>query len=447
MQPLPSDFIQRITRQFPGEANEFIAALDTPARASIRINTAKTAAPPSDSSSIPWNDEGYMLTSRPRYTLDPKLHAGCYYPQESSSMVLQWVLSHCVTQQHAIDAIDVCAAPGGKSLILADFLRNRGRLVSNEIVRTRAHILQEVLVKWGAPNAVVINNRPADIGQSALQYDLMLVDAPCSGEGMFRKDADSRSEWTPHSANACSQRQMEILNDVLPALKQNGVLIYSTCTFAQEENEEVIRVLLATGEFETMRWPVPKEWNVDVMDSGGVFAMRFLPHRVPGEGFFIAALRRITSPSNRRPKPKAIFASVSAADCRTIAEFGLSTEGLVLGPDAEVYRSPFTLSELNLMAYNLYVLQCGIQLGRIVRNQFLPAHAAALAQGEHWKNAPIELDEQQAIAYLRGETPGVQSADGWQRLAFDGHVLGWVKVMGNRVNNYYPKEWRIKMKE
>jgi 16S rRNA C967 or C1407 C5-methylase (RsmB/RsmF family)/NOL1/NOP2/fmu family ribosome biogenesis protein len=447
MHPLPEAFVERIKSQFPDCAESFLNSIDAQPRSSVRLNKARNEVAFIDASPIPWNDDGLFLSDRPKYTLDPRFHAGCYYPQESSSMVLQWVLKHCVRTDHRLDALDLCAAPGGKSLILSDYLKGNGRLVANEMVRSRAHILQEVLMKWGADNVVVTNNRPADFTRSGMQFDLLLVDAPCSGEGMFRKDVQARDEWNPQSAEMCSVRQREILDNVLPVLREGGVLIYSTCTFAGEENEEIIQHLLASGEFETLRWPVPKEWNLDVLDEQGVYAMRFLPHQAPGEGFFIAALKRISPSNPKRVKPKAVFAPLQSADLTVIRSMGLSTDRMVLAPDGDIYRSSFSMQELNEMASSLYLLYPGLHMGRIVRNELLPAHGLALACNELPVEGCLDLDLDRALAYLRGESVEVTAKSGWHRVAFEGSVLGWIKVIGNRINNYYPKEWRVKMKE
>jgi 16S rRNA C967 or C1407 C5-methylase (RsmB/RsmF family)/NOL1/NOP2/fmu family ribosome biogenesis protein len=447
MHPIPTEFSERITVQFPSEAAQLLSALDEQPAASVRLNAAKPKAVFTDAVQVPWNDEGLLLGSRPRYTLDPAFHAGCYYPQESSSMALQWVLKHTVSLDGPIDALDLCAAPGGKSLIIADYLKNNGRLVSNEIIRSRAHILNEVLVKWGSTNAVVTNNRPSDIGTSGMQFDLMVVDAPCSGEGMFRKDPDARLEWNAGSAAMCSQRQQEILSDVLPALREQGVLIYSTCTFAPEENEHVIASLLATGDFECLRWPVPEEWRVNVVDESGVFAMRFLPHLTPGEGFFIAALRKIAPATVARAKSKSVFSAPGNQEKACLQQMGIPSDSVVLAPDGELYQSAFTLTELNAMAAKLYLLQPGVRIGKVLRGELIPAHALALAQMNVLSDTPIQLNDQEAITYLRGESFGVEAASGWHRVAHNDCALGWIKVIGRRINNYYPKEWRVKIRE
>ena len=447
MQPIPDEFCKRIRSQFPEEADEFLAALNNTPVASVRLNNAKPGASFIGSQLVSWNSEGRILPERPRYTLDPKFHAGCYYSQESSSMALQWVLQHSVQTDEPIDALDLCAAPGGKSLIIADFLAGSGRLISNEIIRSRAHILQEVLVKWGASNVVVTNNRPADFASCGMQFDLIVVDAPCSGEGMFRKDPDARDEWSADNVNMCGRRQRDVLNDVLPALKENGVLVYSTCTFATEENEGQISELLATGEFESIRWPVPSEWNVDVLDDAGVFAMRFLPHKTPGEGFFISALRKTSANPQQRNKPKSLFSRPSKAECEVLRRKGIDAGNVIIAPNGELYQSPFNEKELNGLASSLYLLCPGVHLGKIAHAELLPAHALALCNDVETNYGVVELAFDEALAYLRGETISLTAQSGWQRVAYDSCVLGWVKVIGNRINNYYPKEWRVKLKE
>ena len=447
MHAIPVEFSDRIRSQFPEEADAFLLALDRNPVTSVRLNPAKPGAQFVDAVPVPWNEDGRILGARPRFTLDPKLHSGCYYPQESSSMALQWVLQHTVSLDCPIDAVDLCAAPGGKTLIIADFLKNRGRLISNEIVRSRAHILNEVVVKWGCTNVAVTNNRPADFAESGMQFDLMIVDAPCSGEGMFRKDTEARNEWNAGSAVMCSKRQSEILTQVIPALRENGILIYSTCTFAKEENEGIMEALLATGEFEALRWPVPPEWNVSLVEDSGVFAMRFLPHRTPGEGFFISALKRVSHAPGKRSKPRNVFNLCGNEEKRALQKHEIDADQVVLAPDGELYRSTFSKQELNVLAGSLYFISPGVHIGKVVRGEFIPAHALALANFSWLSGDSVELDEAQALAYLRGESISVDASSGWHHVAFQSCPLGWIKVIGNRVNNYYPKEWRVKLRE
>lgn len=447
MHPIPAEFEARIREQFPDDADAFLRALDKTPLSSLRFNAAKPGATFPETIKVPWNEEGIILQNRPRYTLDPRLHAGCYYPQESSSMVLQWVLKQVVTETQDIDALDVCAAPGGKSLILADFLKGRGRVISNEIIRSRSLILSEVLTKWGSSNVIVTNNRPIDFGNSTMAFDVMLVDAPCSGEGMFRKDPESRSQWNAGSAQMCSIRQREILKDVLPALRQNGLLIYSTCTYSKEENEAIIRSLVETGEYELVRWQIPEEWRIHLIEETDFFAMRFLPHHSQGEGFFIAVLRKVAPHTTARNKSKKLFLPLSSSEKSALASMGIPDGNAVIAPNGELYRSPFSLLELNSLAETIYITQPGVHLGKVVRGELIPGHALALATDVPCTAECLPLDELQALSYLRGESIRIQADSGWHRVTFDSCVLGWVKVIGNRINNYYPKEWRVKLKE
>lgn len=446
MADLPKLFRERIIQQFGAEADAFLDAIDRPVKSSIRLNRTKASDSFESASEIPWNEEGRMLAERPVFTLDPLFHAGCYYPQESSSMFLQWVLKQTCAPSGHFRALDLCAAPGGKSLIISDFIGEQGVLVSNEVIRSRAHILKEVLTKWGASNTVVTNAKAEELGSLSGWFDCIVVDAPCSGEGMFRKDPQARVEWNENTVDQCSARQESILEDVLPALKESGLLIYSTCTFAPQENELMLQALIDSGEYESVRFDVPAEWPVDVVDSQGVFACRFLPHRVDGEGFFIGVLRKRASSGHHNTKGKRIFETVGRKDREALASFGIQSDEIVLGPDGEYYASPLNSDALNVLATEAYVLMPGVQLGKLMRAELVPNHALAMASAIFKAKQTCDVDLISAQAYLRGEPIAVDASDGWQVVTYQGHPLGWMKVIGPRVNNYYPKEWRVRMK-
>jgi 16S rRNA C967 or C1407 C5-methylase (RsmB/RsmF family)/NOL1/NOP2/fmu family ribosome biogenesis protein len=448
MSELPKAFCERIRAQYPNVANEFLEALNKPARSSVRYNPAKGTTIFSNAAAVPWNTEGYWLQERPVFTLDPLFHAGCYYPQESSSMFLQWVLKQVVPLEQGLMALDLCAAPGGKTLILSDYIQSHGVVVTNEIIPARARILREVVTKWGVDNTVVCNGSPEALGELNGWFDVILVDAPCSGEGMFRKDPLAREEWNAQSVEHCSARQQDILNDILPSLKENGVLIYSTCTFAPDENERMLGALVDSGDYETIRFEVPAHWAVDIVESNDVFACRFLPHRTDGEGFFIGALRKKSSSDKAHVKPKAIFKRVDSSTNAVVVPWCNALKHPVLGTDGDVYDSPLEVNRLNTLATQVYVLQPGLHLGRVVRNDFIPNHGLALSSRLAEEVQSVELDNSQALAYLRGEaiqlSEGVNS--GWYTATHQSQALGWIKVIGTRVNNYYPKEWRVRMR-
>ncbi|MDR1585712.1 MAG: RsmB/NOP family class I SAM-dependent RNA methyltransferase, partial [Prevotellaceae bacterium] len=229
----PESFVERSKSLLGDEYNVFEAALQTTPPVSVRVNN-KIDMHPSEEL-VPWCEKAYYLQERPLFTADPLLHAGAFYVQEASSMFLyQAVKQHFPSAKRTLD---LCAAPGGKSTLLLQSLPDDGLLVSNEIIRSRAHILAENITKWGNPNAVVTNNSPADFGKLPGYFDAVVVDAPCSGEGMFRKDADAAGEWSLQLVNLCAERQREIVSSVWKALKPDGILVYSTCTFNREENE------------------------------------------------------------------------------------------------------------------------------------------------------------------------------------------------------------------
>lgn len=439
-------FCDRIKQQFGVEAEAMLAALDEAPKTCVRLNTHKVQVHFEASIPVPWNTEGLRLTDRPVFTLDPLFHAGCYYPQESSSMFLQWIFRQLISGLNGMTVLDLCAAPGGKSLILADSIGTNGILISNEVIRSRAAVLKEVVTKWGQTNTIITHAAPADFGRLQGWFDCIVVDAPCSGEGMFRKDPRARSEWNDQSPLLCSARQRDILRDVLPALKQNGILIYSTCTFAPQENEDVIEALVESGEFESVPFEVPSEWPVDIIRNNGVNAFRFLPHKTDGEGFFIAVLRKLTPQNSRRSLSKPVFKTVAKANMDTFLKRGIRTETLCLGPDDEYYASPLALETLNALAEEVFVLMAGVHIGRLMHGEIIPAHALALAKGIPTSHPSIALSYNQAMAYLRGENPNVQGDSGWHTVTYNGAPLGWIKIIGQRINNYYPKEWRVRMK-
>ena len=243
---LPVEFIESMHQQLGHEATQLIRALETEPVTSIRLNTKLDVLTfDCDTDEVPWHVDGYYLSERPQFTLDPLFHAGCYYVQEASSMFLQQALEQYVDTSSIV--LDLCAAPGGKSTLISEFLGSDGLLLSNEVVRQRVFILSENIQKWGNGNTVVTHNKPAEFGDKCKHlFDCIVVDAPCSGEGMFRKDEQARSEWSMKAVKQCAERQRSILMDVWDALKPGGILIYSTCTFNAEENEKNVEWIAET---------------------------------------------------------------------------------------------------------------------------------------------------------------------------------------------------------
>ena len=285
---LPVDFIESMHQQLGNEARQLVQALETEPVTSIRLNTKLDVLTfDCDTDEVPWHVDGYYLSERPQFTLDPLFHAGCYYVQEASSMFVQQALEQYVDTSSIV--LDLCAAPGGKSTLISEYLGADGLLLSNEVVRQRVFILSENIQKWGNGNTVVTHNTAAELGERCKHlFDCVLVDAPCSGEGMFRKDEQARSEWSLRAVKQCAERQRSILMDIWDALKPGGILIYSTCTFNEEENEKNMEWAAETLGANILPLDYELSWGITESSVG----YHFYPHKAKGEGFYICVLRK-----------------------------------------------------------------------------------------------------------------------------------------------------------
>ena len=272
---------------------------------------------------IPWAEHGYYLESRPSFTFDPLFHAGCYYVQEASSMFLEQALKQTVDLSHPLKVLDLCAAPGGKSTHLLSLISNESLLVSNEVIRSRANILNDNIAKWGCSNVIVTNNDPRDFQRIENYFDVIVVDAPCSGSGLFRRDSEAIEEWSEQNVALCSQRQQRILADVLPALKNGGMLIYSTCSYSKQEDEEICEWLINELKIESLKLKFEENWNVIESDDG----YRFWPDKVKGEGFFIACFRKNNGDDEESYFPKVKAEKFSSREME-ILENNVNTDGL-----------------------------------------------------------------------------------------------------------------------
>jgi 16S rRNA C967 or C1407 C5-methylase (RsmB/RsmF family)/NOL1/NOP2/fmu family ribosome biogenesis protein len=432
---LPSIFTQEMQLLLGDEYLAFAAALAGEAPVSIRLNPFKTSdLNTSHSQKVPWCQTGFYLENRPSFTADPLFHAGCYYVQEASSMFIEQIINQYVTEPVA--CLDVCAAPGGKSTHLSSILPPGSLLVANEVIRSRAHILVENLTKWGNPAIIVTQNDPADTGQMKQLFDVIVADAPCSGEGMFRKNPQAIQEWSPANVALCAARQQRIIADIWPALKPGGVLIYSTCTYNKKENEENI------------------QWMTDAFGAEPLRAERFYPHRVRGEGFFIAALRKpgknagagIHNAAGRKQKtspsiPQQVKHWIQSPEQY---DFLINDTSILAIPQVckEVYR--------RLLSDKLRILSAGIPLAEIKGKNIVPHHALAMSVALNKSAFPTyETDESTAIRYLSKEalfTLPPELPKSYILLTYQNHSLGFVKNIGNRANNMYPQEWRIRNK-
>jgi len=440
---LPESFVSRTKNLLGNEFQELEKALESTAPSSVRVND-KMAYKPSDEQ-VAWCETGYYLKERPLFTADPLFHAGVYYVQEASSMFL-----YQAVKQHFPEAgtvLDLCAAPGGKSTLLTQALPDNCLLVSNEIVRSRAYILAENLIKWGNPNNVVTNNDPKDFNGLPGFFDAVVVDAPCSGEGMFRKDAGAIQEWSEYNVTLCAARQREILSSVWDTLKTNGILVYSTCTFNREENEENVRWICEELGADLLRIDLKGNPDITVTDYG----YRFYPHKTKGEGFFLSVLQKTSSvrpyqQSKKDDKKNIKFVTKSDVPTFLLKDVDrwaiLPEDTLIKAYDKE------RLNDFMILKKHLKCMHSGLLLGETKGTDFIPSASIALSKMLDRENIETaEVDYKTAISFLRKESITLpESKKGYVLVSFQNQALGWVKNLGNRTNNLYPQEWRIRMK-
>jgi 16S rRNA C967 or C1407 C5-methylase (RsmB/RsmF family)/NOL1/NOP2/fmu family ribosome biogenesis protein len=441
----PTAFENRVKNDpFLGE--KLLSALNLDVPISIRYNKSKIAgdflAQDSESKvSIPWTETAFYLKERPIFTLDPLFHAGVYYPQEAGSMMLEKVLKQLDLNENPV-ILDLCAAPGGKSTLIASFLDNKGLLVSNEVIHSRAKILKENLTKWGYSNTLVSNNDPKDFQRIKNFFDCIVIDAPCSGEGMFRKDLESRNEWSEANVDLCSGRQKRIVIDVWDSLKPGGYLIYSTCTFNSQENEENVAWFQENLACEVKKLDYEPFQND--RSNSGAYA---LPHLVDSEGFYIVVLQKEKTdfrPSKFKNTNRQIK---QVKDTKFLSKFVNLSNKRILEWNAILFAIPedFTLEVIELHE-QLRLIKMGTELGTKIREELIPDHALALDAKINHFDQKVELSKDQALHYQKGEIFELKAEKGYNLLTFEGVNLGWIKHLGNRFNNLYPKEWRIRMK-
>ena len=387
---LPEDFV-RETRLLMGEArfSGYLEAFNEEAPVSIRLNPKlypgarpQPQKPPTGAwpqYQVSWCPEGYYLEGRPQFTFDLLFHAGCYYVQEAASMFVTHILRE-LSILSPLNVLDMCAAPGGKSTAMLSVLPEGSMLVSNEPIPTRAQILLENITKWGAKNCTVTNNYPRDFKKAKAKFDLILCDVPCSGEGMFRKDPATISEWSLQNVEKCWRLQREIVADAWECLNPGGILIYSTCTFNTKENEENVRWIMDTYDAEVIDIPTDPSWHIigSLLEGFDAPVYRFIPGITRSEGLFVCVLRK----SNHS-------------------------------------------SSLLTLNSKLKVLQTDLPKGEFPRVDLPYSEALRYLRGE--------------ALVLPADTPR-----GIVTVTYKGFVLGPVKNIGNRANNLYPKPWRIK---
>ena len=437
--PFDPAFIQRVEKD-PFLGNNLLIALDTIPPVSVRFHPEKVHSKLDILSEVSWCENAFYLKERPSFTLDPLFHAGSYYPQEAGSMVLDTVLRQLDLPTEPT-VLDLCAAPGGKSTLIASFLENKGLLVSNEVIQQRARILKENLNKWGYTNTIVTNNDPKDFDRLPDFFDVIVVDAPCSGEGMFRKDANARTEWSEDNVQLCTGRQKRIVMDVWDALSPGGFLIYSTCTFNSNENEENVSWLIDEVGAELIKIQVP----ATIIEGRNGIGNYCVPGKTETEGFYIAVLQK-PSGDKKRQKYMRKGDFVLQKELMDLRNFAKTDEISIFNWNDKLMAIPKGLEDKMLHVQSQLRLQkMGTTLGEIAKKGIIPNEELALNPFLNCYESKIELEHHQALQYLHGDTFSLAGNQGFQLMTFQNESLGWIKHLGNRFNNLYPKEWRIRM--
>lgn len=423
---------------------------------SIRINTQKISTLDIEelsnnynlniSHKVPWCKEGFYLKSRPKFTFDPLLHAGAYYVQEASSMFLSLILEQLFQKEEEKIILDLCASPGGKSTLLTNYF-TQGLIVSNEVIKQRATVLVENITKWGAANCIVTNNDPKDFNALTNYFDLVVVDAPCSGSGLFRKDVTAIDEWSLQNVNLCSQRQQRILADIIPSIKEDGYLIYSTCSYSKQENEDILDWL--TNEFDCVSVAIQLHTDLGVVettsDINKAFGYRFYPNKIEGEGFFIAVLK-FSNQLNKKVSKLNKLIPITLNESNIVREHMLNFENYQFfkhNSNIICFSSMF-YHELQTIASYLYIKKAGIEVGIIKGNTLIPAHdlAVSILCLQNFKKISLPLEV--ILQYLSKKVVIIDTdIRGWALINYKSINIGWIKVLDNRVNNYYPTNWRI----
>lgn len=487
-------FVRRVLRDLGAdEGRALCEALDTPSPVAVRLHPDKTrlaagtgaagttvppvvaGTPTPDALHVPdalraavatlpdltfdrpvaWSPSGCYLAERPSFTLDSDFHAGAYYVQEPSSQFVGHLLRNVPTDGARI--LDLCAAPGGKTTLYASLVGAGGLVVANEIDRRRAAVLADNVRKWGVGNTVVTVCEPRQLGDCEEAFDVVAVDAPCSGEGMFRKDPDARAEWSEQNVRLCAHRQDEILREAWRALHAGGTLIYSTCTFNRDENEGSLERMLAWAGDAVVpsdEVPVEEAWGIVCGEVGPFRTYRFYPHRACGEGFFAAVARKAGAPDatsrNRRPNAKTrrtVVAPVDRATAAELARWVLEPERMTFVSAADTCYAWYgaQAETVRMLSERLPVVYSGVAMGQLFKGRLKPDPALAFFTGLNREALPAaELDAERTLRYLRRQEVGAaEFAEGMNLVCARGRALGFAKRIGARVNNLYPNSLRI----
>lgn len=453
MTNIPADFLRQMQVLIgETETQQLTEAIQTEPPVSIRLNPLKTTKGYDDFCVVPWCEMGRYLPERPTFTLNPHLHGGAFYVQEASSMFIEQAFRTMDFSPQRI--LDLCAAPGGKSTLWRSLMKDGTLLVANEPMRQRAQILAENISKWGHPDVVVTNAFPHEFSHLRGFFDVIAADVPCSGEGMFRKDKDAIEGWNQENVDMCAARQWEIVEQIWETLRQGGYFVYSTCTYNRQEDEDNVHRICTELGAELVEIPTLQEWGINGDTTNRHLPVyHFFPHKTKGEGFFLALLRKTTPAASPKKVKQAKGAKDRVAHGAKEVSRWLknASQFKIINPDTEhiVAVRQTLLEDIYRIASTVRTLQMGIPLAAECGKKLIPEHALALScelATDAFPTCPLPLE--QALAYLRKEsiTLPADVQRGYVVVTYEGIPLGFVNNLGNRANNMYPTEWRIRHK-
>lgn len=445
---LPPELSARLQIQLGEQFDAFQKAMISSSPISIRLNPNKPTASFKQFETVPWCSNGRYLDSRPRFTDDPLFHAGTYYVQEASSMFLEYLLTNLIDLTQDLRVLDLSAAPGGKSTLLQSLLTQDSLLVANEVISSRNKVLHQNMVRWGGDNHIITQSDPRHFKKLPDFFDVILVDAPCSGEGLMRKEPSAMQEWSQQNVLLCAARQKRILADVLPALASGGTLIYSTCTFSEEENEQNMAWLHAEASLIPTSVSPPASWGVHFSDSN-LATYRFYPHLVKGEGFFIAAFKKAGETSSRPLKKHKKPQKFRTETVTSEDQYWLAKPDRYFYQTRDQHRIAFPKSifgDYLELSKAIRITHSGLNMGKVYHDKLKPSPELALSQFVSTELPTIDLDIESALDYLAHinlshfETPEA----GRYLVTYNGFGLGWMNVLKTgQIRNNYPSAWRI----
>ncbi len=452
MKALPVAFEERMRKQLgEEEAERLFEALNGESPVAIRLNPMKCGDSGvwSNGEQVAWSRYGRKLKERPLFTLDTAFHAGAYYVQEAASQFIDYLLSKEELQGKRV--LDMCAAPGGKTTIYSTAVGESGLVVANEYVRSRANVLADNVRKWGMGNVLVTNNSPEHLAQFEGWFDVVAVDAPCSGEGMFRKEEVAREDWSNEAVKMCVARQLSIVREAWQSLRDGGLFIYSTCTFNDEEDEGVLRNFIEErGDVfvPSERVDTDDAWGVVRGEVGPFQTFRFFPHKSDSEGLFVAVARKAEDTTQRTPKArKKVMQEVDKNSRKELMKWLQSPDKYTFATVADMvyaYRAE-QFKAVQALSESLTAIYSGVAMGQIFKGKLKPDWALSQYVGlERGAVAVEELDEERALDYLRKRDISVgEMREGINLLTHNGLSLGFAKRVGARCNNLYPNSLKI----